>query len=78
MAIVADGSRSERLGSVRTPTLVLHGTRDTLIDPSGGVRTAEVIPRARFEAVAGMGHDYPPVFWDQLVSSITEHARGAV
>ena len=26
----------------------------------------------------GMGHDYPPVYWDEIVGLVTEHARAAV
>jgi hypothetical protein len=29
------------------PTVVMHGDRDTLIDPSGVCRAAELIPGAR-------------------------------
>ena len=45
----------------------MHGDRDTLIDISGGRRTAELIPGARFELIEGMGHDYPPQLWSQWV-----------
>lgn len=72
-----DGSRSERLRTVSRPTLVMHGTADTLIDISGGRRTAEVIPGARFVAIDGMGHDYPPVFWPVLVGETARHALGS-
>ena len=60
------------------PALVLHGSEDKLIDPSGGRRTAEAIPGARFVLLDGMGHDYPPAYWDQIVHLVTEHARGGV
>jgi pimeloyl-ACP methyl ester carboxylesterase len=53
----ADRSRTERLRLLHVPTLVIHGDRDTLIDISGGIRTAEVIPHARFLEIKGMGHD---------------------
>src|SRR5205807_6864530 len=43
-AIVSDGPRADALRKVTVPALVLHGSRDTLIDPSGGRRTAELIP----------------------------------
>ena len=67
LAVMADGSRAEALREVTVPTLVLHGSRDTLIDPSGGRRTAELIPGARYEEIEGMGHDYPPPVWDTWV-----------
>ena len=76
-AIIAAGSRTAALGDVRTPALVLHGDADRLVDPSGGRRTAEAIPGARFVLIEGMGHDYPPEYWDRLVSLVTEHARAA-
>ncbi len=47
---------------------MLHGSRDTLITPSGGQHTAEVIPGARYVEIDGMGHDYPPVVWKEWVS----------
>jgi pimeloyl-ACP methyl ester carboxylesterase len=73
-----DGSRSERLAAVHIPTLVIHGTADTLIDLSGGRRTAEVIPEATLVLIEGMGHDYPEHFWPVLVSQISAHALGLV
>jgi pimeloyl-ACP methyl ester carboxylesterase len=76
-AIVASGSRSEELRSVRVPALVLHGDADTLIDLSGGVRTAESIPGARFVAIEGMGHDLAPRYWDTIVDLISDHAHAA-
>jgi pimeloyl-ACP methyl ester carboxylesterase len=75
MAIAASGSRTAALADVDVPTLVLHGSADTLIDPSGGRRTAEVISGARFVLLDGMGHDYPPEYWDRIVDLVTAHAR---
>jgi pimeloyl-ACP methyl ester carboxylesterase len=74
IAIMASGSRSEALRSVQVPTLVLHGDQDKLVDISGGRRTAECIPGARFVVMDGMGHDYPPAFWDHWVELVGEHA----
>ena len=76
-AIVSGGSRSEALKSVTVPFMVLHGDCDTLVDISGGRRTAEVIPGARFVVMEGMGHDYPPAYWPSFVMLITDHARTA-
>ncbi len=62
-ALVAGPPTAPDLGSVSAPTLVIHGTADTLIPPAGGRRTAQLIPGARFELIEGMGHDYPPGLW---------------
>jgi len=75
-AVAHDGSRAEGLATVDLPVLVIHGSRDTLIDPSGGRRTAELIPGARYVEIEGMGHDYPPAVWARWVSAWSEFARG--
>jgi pimeloyl-ACP methyl ester carboxylesterase len=76
-AVGRDGSRTEQLAKVDLPVLVLHGSRDTLIDPSGGRRTAELIPGARYVEIEGMGHDYPPPVWREWVDEWAEFARDA-
>jgi len=75
-AAVADGSRTEALRDVTVPTLVLHGSRDTLIDPSGGRRVAELVPGARYVEIDGMGHDYPPAVWDLWVATWSDFVQG--
>jgi pimeloyl-ACP methyl ester carboxylesterase len=66
-AALSGGSRDDELARLDVPTLVLHGSRDTLIHPSGGHHTAEVIPGARYQEIDGMGHDYPPAAWSEWV-----------
>lgn len=76
-AVGASGSRADTLRALEVPTLVLHGSADTLIDAIGGRRTAELIPGARFELIDGMGHDYPPQIWERWVDLLTEFATAA-
>jgi pimeloyl-ACP methyl ester carboxylesterase len=76
-AVTTAPSRTEALGAVTVPTLVLHGDADRLVDPSGGRRTAEAVPGARFELIEGQGHDYPPATWPTIVRLVTDHARAA-
>jgi pimeloyl-ACP methyl ester carboxylesterase len=76
MAVFSGPSRTEALRGVLVPTLVVHGSEDKLIDASGGRRTAEAIPGARFVLIEGMGHDYPPQLWDQIVQLVTSLAHG--
>lgn len=73
-AVYASGRRTEKLRAIKTPTLVIHGKDDTLITPSGGERTAELIPNARFVLVEDMGHDMPKPLWGYLVELITDFA----
>jgi pimeloyl-ACP methyl ester carboxylesterase len=77
-AVIHDGSRTDKLREIDLPTLVMHGSRDTLIDPSGGKRTAELIPGARYVEIEGMGHDYPPPVWSQWVGTWSEFAQSTV
>jgi pimeloyl-ACP methyl ester carboxylesterase len=74
-AMVLDGSRADALAQLHVPTLVIHGLDDTAIDPSGGRRTAELIPSSRLMLVADMGHDRPRQLWDQLVTAIADHIQ---
>ena len=76
MAIRASGNRVDGLRALHVPTLVIHGSKDTLIPPDGGIRTAELIPGARFELIEGMGHDYPPQLWERWVDLVARHALG--
>jgi len=77
-AVGRDGSRSAELAQLHLPALVIHGSRDTLIDPSGGRQTASVIPGARYVEIEGMGHDYPPPVWREWVAAWSEFARSVV
>ena len=77
-AVMHDGSRYEQLARVDLPVLVIHGSRDTLINPSGGRRTAELIPGARYVEIDGMGHDYPPPVWPEWVAVWSEFAHATV
>jgi pimeloyl-ACP methyl ester carboxylesterase len=74
-AVMRDGPRADALEKIDLPVLVMHGSRDTLIAPSGGRRTAELIPGARYVEIEGMGHDYPPAVWDQWVATWADFVR---
>lgn len=72
-AIYASGSRAEGLQKLEVPTLVIHGTEDQLITPSGGERTAELIPNSTLLMVEDMGHDMPQPLWPLYFDAITKH-----
>jgi pimeloyl-ACP methyl ester carboxylesterase len=76
-AIIASGDRSKSLANITAPTLVMHGTVDKMVRPSGGRATAKAIPGARLKMIEGMGHDLPRGAWPQLIDAISEHARAA-
>ncbi|MEU9412830.1 alpha/beta hydrolase [Streptomyces sp. NPDC048281] len=72
-AMILSGSRADALRELVTPTLVIHGLDDTLIDPSGGKRTADLVPGARLLLLPDMGHDRPRELWPQLIDALVEH-----
>ena len=76
-AILASGDRTEELKRIRCPTLVIHGTADKLVRPSGGRATAKAIPGAELLLIDGMGHDLPRLAWPQIVDGIVRMARRA-
>jgi pimeloyl-ACP methyl ester carboxylesterase len=76
-AIVASGDRTKTLRKITAPTLVIHGTVDKMIRPSGGRATAKAIPGARLMMIEGMGHDLPRGAWPQIIDAISENARAA-
>jgi pimeloyl-ACP methyl ester carboxylesterase len=75
MAAMASGDRSARLATVHVPTLVIHGTADKMVDPSGGRATAAAIPGAQLVMIEGMGHNLPPGLWSRIADLIAAHAR---
>ncbi|MCX4902232.1 alpha/beta fold hydrolase (plasmid) [Streptomyces sp. NBC_01369] len=72
-AMILGGSRAEALTSLTVPTLVIHGLDDTLIDPSGGKRTAELVPGAELILLADMGHDRPRELWPAIIDAVGAH-----
>ncbi|WP_372344575.1 alpha/beta fold hydrolase [Streptomyces sp. KL116D] len=75
-AMTLSGSRADALRELKVPTLVIHGLDDTLIDPSGGRRTAELVPGADLLMVPDMGHDRPRELWPVLVDALAAHTGG--
>jgi pimeloyl-ACP methyl ester carboxylesterase len=77
-AIFTAQNRTKLLRHVSAPTVVIHGTRDKLVHPSGGRATAKAIPAARLLMVEGMGHDLPQGAWPQVIGAIVDNAARAV
>ena len=78
LAVLAHGDRTSALGSVTTPTLVIHGVADPLVPVECGRATAEAVPGADLLEIEGMGHDLPVGAWPQIVDAIFAHTSKAV
>jgi pimeloyl-ACP methyl ester carboxylesterase len=76
-AIIASGDRTKRLRAIAAPTLVIHGSADKLVRPSGGRATAKAINGAELLEIPGMGHDLPRGAWPQIIDAIVANAARA-
>ena len=77
LAIIADGSRVERLKAIKVPTLVVHGGADPLVPKEGSEDIARHIPGARLEIIDEMAHDLPPSQVGRILDLIAGHAKQA-
>ena len=73
-AVVASPDRRPGLARLTMPVLVLHGSDDPLVTPSGGEATAAAVAHAKHVVFPGMGHSLPAPVWDQVVSEIKQLA----
>jgi len=63
-----------RLGTLRVPTLVIHGTEDPLFPVEHGVALSKEIPGATLLLLEGVGHEMPPApVWDRVISALVRH-----
>jgi pimeloyl-ACP methyl ester carboxylesterase len=76
-AILAAGDRTELLGQIQVPTVVVHGEEDQVIGVSGGEATAAAIGGARLLRVPGLGDELPPGFWPTLADALVQNADRA-
>jgi pimeloyl-ACP methyl ester carboxylesterase len=75
-ALMAAGGVKKDLGSLKTPTLVIHGSHDPLIPVSCAVDMADTIPGAQLLIIEGLGHslaDFPRL-WPHVIDAVTRHA----
>lgn len=74
-AILNAGDRSDRVGQITAPTLVLHGAEDKLLSVEHGEHTAQTIPNARFKVYENMGHNLPDHIVPVLDRDMLAHLR---
>lgn len=70
LAVLTQPDRTEALGGLEIPSLVIHGLQDRMVHVSGGRATALAIPGSRLLLVPGMGHDLPPELWPLYVENL--------
>jgi pimeloyl-ACP methyl ester carboxylesterase len=69
--VVEDAPRwRERLGRIRVPTTVVHGTADPVFPIGNAEALARDIPEARLVPLPGGGHELPPTAWRAVVEAV--------
>jgi pimeloyl-ACP methyl ester carboxylesterase len=71
------GGTSARLGDIRVPTLVLHGTADELIPSANGELIASKIPDAKLITFPDAGHALITERAAEVNEAILDHLRSA-
>ncbi|MDH3684150.1 MAG: alpha/beta hydrolase, partial [Acidimicrobiia bacterium] len=76
-AVAGSRDRTEPLGLVTAPVLVIHGLLDPLVKFSGGVATAAAVPASRLIVFPDMGHDLPRSRWHEMRDAIIANTQRA-
>jgi pimeloyl-ACP methyl ester carboxylesterase len=73
-----DGERPRApLASIAAPTLVIHGSADSMFPLEHGRALAEEIPGARVLVLEGAGHGVERADWETIVRAVLEHTGQA-
>ena len=67
-----------QLASVNTPTLILHGSDDSIFPVEHAHWAAHAIPRSTLRVIGGMGHALDPSFFRAVGDAITEFYERSV
>ncbi len=62
-----------RLGEMRAPLLVIHGTADPLFPVEHGAALAQAVAGARLVRLEGGGHELHALDWDRIIAAIAAH-----
>jgi pimeloyl-ACP methyl ester carboxylesterase len=73
-AIITTADRTQALGKLDMPCLVMHGTVDPIFAVAHGEATANAIPDAHLEVFDGMGHSLPAPLWRRYAAVLAARA----
>lgn len=74
MGAIAGHDAGARIGQITVPTLLIHGSEDEMIPLANGELIASLIPGARLEVLAGVGH----MFWWKQPERAAELIRSQI
>ncbi|WP_216587372.1 alpha/beta fold hydrolase [Streptomyces brasiliscabiei] len=73
-AMTFEGS-SRDFGSLKAPTLVVHGDHDPVLPLPHGHALRDAVPGAELLILEGAGHDLPRPLWDDFVPALLQHTE---
>jgi pimeloyl-ACP methyl ester carboxylesterase len=75
LAIMVQKDRTDDLGNLKVPSLIIHGDEDPLVPLAGGKATADAIPEAELMIIRGMGHVIPNLnaYWSDIKDAMIKH-----
>jgi len=73
-AMAIPGNLKSKLGTIRAPTLVIHGREDPLNPVEAGEDIATAIPGAELLILDGMGHSFPREVIPRIVDALVANA----
>ena len=75
MAILAEPSRVPLLNQLRVPTLVVHGTADSLLPVMHGVHLAAHIQGSQLRLIPGLAHRFQEAFKAPLLAAVLPYLQ---
>ena len=72
-AVGASPNRFDRLKEINKPTLIIHGTEDSLIPFDHGMALADNISNAKMFAMDGVGHEIPDNLLYEIIPILSAH-----
>jgi len=65
--------RNAEFAKIAVPTLVVSGGEDPIFPPAHSEAICKVIKKSKLILIEKMGHVLNPIFFDQIVESMTQH-----
>lgn len=73
--LVGEEDFEGRLAEIKAPTLVIHGTHDTVLPYEHALALVQEIPGAALLTLEGSGHEIHADDWDTIIKGIIAHAK---
>lgn len=65
----------DRADEIKTPVLIVHGTKDPVNNYEHAKIAAEKIQNAKLLTLENAGHEINPGDWDEIIGAISAHAK---